>query len=85
MVSVWKILNMLNRYGKCMENSGRGFYTLLILFHPITIKLTNRFVLCFLKNSLRVLKRFCNIPLYPSSHIQHVRLPLPGFYDCAHA
>ena len=58
MVSVWKILNMLNRYGKCMENSGRGFYTLLILFHPITIKLTNRFVLCFLKNSLRVLYIF---------------------------
>ena len=27
----------------------------------ITIKLTNRFVLCFLKNSLRVLKRFCNL------------------------
>ena len=27
----------------------------------ITVKLTNRFELCFLKNSLRVLKRFCNL------------------------
>ena len=27
----------------------------------ITVKLTNRSVLCFLKNSLKVLKRFCNL------------------------
>ena len=31
------------------------------LTDPITVKLTNHSVLCFLKNSLKILKRFCNL------------------------
>ena len=36
----------------------------------ITVKLTNHSVLCYIKNSLKVLKSFCNLYSLPSLSLQ---------------